>query len=800
VVTKRKKQVLTRKRRLRPWQIALLAAAALLVLAWRTLRFALPGHGGAAELPPPRETLPPSTVSRVDFVGAGRCAGCHAAQYTAWQRSTHGRAGGAPPSRDLVTAAFDGNPIRFANAVVTPRANGGVYDFVVAEQGEEPRTYRVDGVIGGGHMEGGGTQGFVTRRDDGTVRFLPFDWSRPGHFWFCNTISRADKGWVPITPALRLQDCGDWPPARVLGDQARYGNCQNCHASQLTVAFDTAAHRWNTRYTALSINCESCHGPGRTHVEMMGTNAGARGADIGYAPLATLGKDASVRLCYQCHAVKDHVRDGYLSGDSLATYYSLKFPLLGDRPLYPDGRVRTFAYQEGHQYSDCYLNGGMTCTSCHDPHSQGYRSVAGAPLVGRFDDRQCTSCHASKAGDATEHSHHTAASPGSRCTACHMPYLQHPETGNPLRPAVRYARSDHSIAIPRPVADSALGIVGACAGCHAGRATAELERQVHAWWGELKPVKPVVAAQLHFSTELHASSSPGLAAAAPLLLGSAADSAGDRHSYARFAGIARLLETYVKPDDPALDAPSVQRLEALATNSDEDVRAIALATLHLARGADPDVRRELAAALRRAGAHDAALRARWTLALGSMGDRYAGAGDLASALVAYRRALEISPASARVTLSLANAQRDAGELNTAVESYKRSLALDARQPLAWVNMGIALGTAGDTAGAIDALNRAAVLDPGEPLALFNLANIHLSRGELDQAADLYSKAAALDPGIAVTHFRLARVWLLRKQYPAALRELRRGLAFDSTDAPAREAAAALQKAVRPGGG
>ncbi|HVT41144.1 MAG TPA: tetratricopeptide repeat protein [Gemmatimonadaceae bacterium] len=802
MVAKRKKQVLSRRRRLRPWQIALLVAAAVLVLAWRVLRFALPGHAGADALPPPRETPRPSAVSRADFVGSERCAGCHAAQYATWRRSTHGRAGGTPPTRDLVIAAFDGNPIRFANAVVTPRARGAVYEFIVAEDGEASRTYLVDGVIGGGHLEGGGTQGFLTRLGDGTLRFLPFDWSGPGHFWFCNTISRAEKGWVPITPALRLQDCGDWPPTRVLGDQSRYGNCQNCHASQLSVSFDTAAHRWNTAYNSLAINCESCHGPGSRHVETMGTANGARGADIGYAPLTTLSKDASIGVCYQCHAVKDHVRDGFLSGDSLTAFYSLKSPLLGDRPLYPDGRVRTFAYQEGQQYSDCYLNGGMTCTSCHDPHSQGYRTVTGAPLTGRFDDRQCTSCHASKAGSgrsAGEHSHHAAGSAGNRCTACHMPYLQHPETGNPGRPAVRYARSDHSISIPRPAADSALGIAGACVGCHAGRATADLERQVHAWWGELKPVKPLIAAQLLFSAELRASAPPSLAAAAPLLLGSAADSADDRHSYARFAGIARLLETYIKPDDPALDVAGVQRLEALATNPDGEVRAIALATLHLARGADPAVRRELGAALRRAGARDASLRARWTLALGSMGDRYASAGDLASALVAYRRALEISPLSAQLTLNLANAQRDAGDLDTAIESYRKGLEIDARQPLAWVNLGIALVTAGDTAGATDALNRAAALDPGEALAWFNLANIQLARGELDRAATLYSKSAALDPGIAVTHFRLARVWLLRKQFPAALRELRRGLAFDSTDAAAREAANALQKATRPGG-
>jgi tetratricopeptide (TPR) repeat protein len=112
-----------------------------------------------------------------------------------------------------------------------------------------------------------------------------------------------------------------------------------------------------------------------------------------------------------------------------------------------------------------------------------------------------------------------------------------------------------------------------------------------------------------------------------------------------------------------------------------------------------------------------------------------------------------------------------------------------------VNLGIALGEAGDTARAIEVLRRAATIDPWEPLAPFNLGNIHLSRRELDQAGSLYLRTLALDPGIAVAHFRLARVWILARKYTEALRELRRGLAFDSTDAAARETAGQLAKAL-----
>ena len=71
-------------------------------------------------------------------------------------------------------------------------------------------------------MAGGGTQGFVSRFPDGTWRFLPFDWSRQSAHWFCNSGTRAGKGWVPITADLALADCGDWPPRRVLGDGAQF--------------------------------------------------------------------------------------------------------------------------------------------------------------------------------------------------------------------------------------------------------------------------------------------------------------------------------------------------------------------------------------------------------------------------------------------------------------------------------------------------------------------------------------------------------------------------------------------------
>ena len=188
--------------------------------------------------PPPAAHVASTTLD--DFAGSEACADCHQDQYDAWASSTHGRAGG-PPGPDLLIAPFNGQPIRFANAVVIPRARDGGYEFVVRQDGHAEAVYTVDGVIGGGHMLGGGTQGFVSLQADGTERFLPWDWSRQEGVWFCNTGSRLNRGWVPITAEMRLADCGDWPPLRPLGTVERFANCQECHGSQIRTTLDPAS-------------------------------------------------------------------------------------------------------------------------------------------------------------------------------------------------------------------------------------------------------------------------------------------------------------------------------------------------------------------------------------------------------------------------------------------------------------------------------------------------------------------------------------------------------------------------------
>ncbi|MGQ0649409.1 MAG: tetratricopeptide repeat protein [Gemmatimonadaceae bacterium] len=749
--------------------VAMSAAALLVVLRTGESPESL---GGREPLPAPsRPYVEPVPASAADFVGSEACAGCHRSQFETWSRSTHAAAGGTPGATRILPG-FDGSPIRFRDAVVIPERRAGTWRFVVRQEGRPERVFPIAGIVGGGHMEGGGTQGFVSRWADGTVRFLPFDFIRRENTWFCNTSSRANRGWIPITPDVKLADCGDWPPSRVLGDELRFTNCQSCHGSQIAVTADTVAHAYRTAYTSLGINCESCHGPGKRHLADVADPVAVAAGEIAMRPLATLTKDGSLGVCWQCHALKDQLRPGHRSGQSLDAYYSTLLPQLGDEAHLPDGRVRTFAYQQGHLYSDCYVNGGMTCTSCHDPHSQRYRDAQGRPLDGRLDNRQCTACHASKALQPEQHTKHAASSAGSRCVACHMPYLQEPEVGATLR----YARSDHSIPIPRPVSDSTAGVVSACRTCHTDKAETVLDRQVTSWYGELKPVAPSIASVVRGRAENDAGR------AAPLLL-----LPGSPHTAAVFAGLSTFADRHLGPDMTALDGVAIDRLQSLATHGDLDVRSLALASLHLARGETPRVRALLTRQLRGQGEREPLVRSRWAISLGYFADKLRASGDPVAAAGVYRKALEVEPGNPRLHLNLGLALADAGRLVEAAAAYRASLSVDPVQPLALVNLGIALAGSGDREGAVAAYRRALNINSREPLAHFNMANLRLQSGELEAAAAAYRLAIDADPGLSLARFYLARILAQRGDLRAALEEIDAGLEFDAANPEGRAA-------------
>ena len=724
-------------------------------------------------------------VAAEDFVGSAVCADCHADQYTAWASSTHGRAGGEP-SPETIIAPFDGTPIVFRDGTVLPVVDSaGRYLFVVRQDGHLEQNIRVHGVIGGGHMLGGGTQGFVTHLTDGTVRFLPFDYSRQLQAWFCNTGSRTNQGWIPIDPAVSLGDCGDWPPLRVLGTVSRFANCQSCHGSQITAQFEPGKGV-TTRWISLDINCESCHGPARRHVELVsGTSGIAAGSsvDIGLDSRVTDGVEESLGVCFRCHALVDVVQEGYLPGAGLADFYALKLPVLGDDPYLPDGRVRTFAYQATHLSSSCYVDGGMTCVSCHEPHGLGYWDVNRTPLASETDDRQCTSCHAAKAANPEAHTFHPVESPGARCVSCHMPYLQHPELGQ----AIPFARSDHTIPVPRPLLDGRLGLVSACRGCHTDRSEIRLQAQVNERWGDTKPHDRVTAGLLAVTEGM------GAEHAARMLLHP--DEPG---ALAQFQGLARFLTGWVQVG-ARLGPDAAARVARLAESEDLDLRSLALATL-LVAGAQPGTAESAGddgaagTLVARVADQPLAVRRRVTMILGFLSDEALARGEAVTSVTLLDHAIAVLPDDPTVLRAVGLVHNRTGDYVSAIEAFTESLAADPDQPLVHVNLGIARAASGDAGGAIREYQAAIALNPNEPLAYFNLGNIYLRAGDLASAIRFYERAVATGPELSRAHLNLAIALARAGRVEDAIPHGRRAVEFAPGDETAQDVLAQLEAA------
>lgn len=111
--------------------------------------------------------------------------------------------------------------------------------------------------------------------------------------------------------------------------------------------------------------CETCHGPGSTHVE----NRGHKSGDI------LLG---DAQACFSCHL---EIRG--------------KFLLQHHHPV---------------------LEGQMSCSDCHDMHGSNARSTGGSMLLG--DDEKCFRCHKEIRGPFVFE--HDAMRDG--CSSCHNPH------------------------------------------------------------------------------------------------------------------------------------------------------------------------------------------------------------------------------------------------------------------------------------------------------------------------------------------------------------------------------------------
>ncbi len=366
-----------------------------------------------------------SLTGEVEYVGREACQPCHKKVYASFVETGMGKSL-YPPARDNVMERFGPH-----EAVYDPTEN---FAYWADWQGEEMfihevrvedgdtvhrRSEKVDYVVGSGHQ----TRSYLMLRNDWLYE-MPITWYVEKEIW-------------DLSPGY---DVNNSRFDREIGE-----TCLNCHTGYI----DYIEHSKN-RYREIShgIDCESCHGPGKAHIDAI--NGGQLidvGREIDYTIVnpEKLPIEAQFDVCQQCHLQGINVYQPGKSATSFRPGQRLDeawIVFLADSGK--DEQFGIASHAERLQQSRCFIaSDDLTCTTCHDPHKA---------VELEEPDYYTATCEACHSGDKAMHCGIDQEAQTGDCVSCHMP-----SGGTSDIPHVSF--HDHKIRVVREEPQTDVGAV-----------------------------------------------------------------------------------------------------------------------------------------------------------------------------------------------------------------------------------------------------------------------------------------------------------------------------------------------------
>ncbi|HZM33197.1 MAG TPA: cytochrome c3 family protein, partial [Burkholderiales bacterium] len=436
------------------------------------------------------------------FAGSVACAGCHAAQTSAWSGSHHQLAM-QEASASSVLGDFDDAKYQYLGVESRFFRRDG--KFMVRTDGPDGKLADFEIKYSFGVTP---LQQYLIEFPGGRLQALSIAWdTRPK--------SAGGQRWFHLYPGERIthEDPLHWT--------GLYQNwnlqCAACHSTNLKKGYDAAGDTYRTTFSEINVACEACHGPGSRHVAWA-----RRDRPQGDKGLVK----ATMNVCAACHARRSTISEEGQPGAPLEDTHRLA--LLTSPSYHADGQQREEDYTWGSFLQSKMFQRGVTCMDCHEPHALKLR-VEGNAL--------CVRCHDGAVFDTAKHHFHEAGTKGAQCVECHMPAQNY---------MVVDPRRDHSMRIPRPDLSASLDSPNACTQCHAGRkpewAAAAMDQRYGKKWRD----------RWHYGATLHAGATQGVKAL-PALLALAEDPAAPPIVQATAVALA---QPHVRPGD----LPAARRL------------------------------------------------------------------------------------------------------------------------------------------------------------------------------------------------------------------------------------------------
>ena len=325
-----------------------------------------------------------------NYVGNEACKACHQQEFDAHHNSYHDTSLRPADTASLGPATPPTGVVPLAGYSVK---SSGTTLSIVRGEGAAAETRTLNYALGSGKL--GVT--YVSVRGNSLME-TKMSYFPPYKLW--------EK-----TPGQEVHSDADTPLGRE-HPETEGKMCLGCHTTALPgTGLDVPKQMFG-------VGCESCHGPGKAHIQAAKANASdLKMEDLGKRPAGKLNE-----LCGKCHRTANAV-----DLDTPEVNLTHRFqPYALQR-----SRCRTAA------------NEPLSCLSCHDPHKNVSEDI-------KAYERVCISCHGSNTTgiNKTALAAITKAPPcpknrTTNCISCHM----RPKTVFPLT-SVPAAMADHLISPP----------------------------------------------------------------------------------------------------------------------------------------------------------------------------------------------------------------------------------------------------------------------------------------------------------------------------------------------------------------
>ena len=632
----------------------------------------------------PEQPSPAEVFEKNDYAGSQTCTSCHSKEHNEWLISHHARAM-LPANDSSVLGNFD-NAKLVADGVITRffKKDG---KFYINTQGDDGKNhdYEIKYTFGFTPL-----QQYLVEFPGGRMQATRASWDTQKKKWFHQYAGQK----IPA---------GDW--LHWTGNSQNWNTmCAACHSTNVHKGYDEAKDTYQTSFNEVNITCESCHGPGKLHIEYVKGGEYAAGKKIlGSRLLLTKSSTQKelINACGYCHARRAEITDAVHPGKEFMNDFIPELPT--NTFFYADGQMNDEDYNYTSFLQSKMFRRGVQCMHCHNPHSGSLK------LDGNI---VCSQCHATATHNTPAHTMHSENSVGSSCINCHMPSKIY--MGIDLR-------HDHSFRIPRPDLTAKYGVPNTCNSCHKDKS---------AEWAAAVIQKNFGSPRYHFSEDLIPGSEGGPNSEVHLIkvLGDTATPAIVRAAAIDYIG-----------KEATQNAATILLAGLLDTSADVRFRS-----LERLSGSDPSIWMAPAAPL----LHDPVRAVRIGAAdlFITVPENQIPQSDLSSfysAKAELERYLGNQTDFAQGNVKAGDYYKKLHQLGEAEKFYRRALRKDSRLTIAKINLASTLNEEGKNLEALQELKEAQRLEPNSDHIYYSLGLLYAEMNQPQNAAAAFQHAIEL---------------------------------------------------------